>query len=208
MSVMVGNESYSRVVKDKNGKPKTSWVTAGEANALNQGNNEFRFDVTPFDDDSSIFDYQGIKNGEFILFNSSQTDSYDLSNVNIYQGINQSYFGGSQFDSPAAIATGTLLFDVSAQTPLSIGPNDGSPFDPYLSIPIGDVNTGSYYLLVGVANQILPDGSNGPPVDFSMAFSITPEPSSWVLLLLGVGGIGGALRSRGRVDARQPVHAS
>lgn len=201
-----GESTYSRVVTTKDGKTKTRWITQDEAKSQNNGNNEFRMQVTPFQDDSGVFRDGGVENGQFMLINGSTSASYLITRLDIYTGVDEAFFTGGGFDSAAAIATGALFYDAAASgTTLTIGPDDGSPFGRFLTFPIGEVGYDGYALLVGVAQEELPGGGLGAPLAFSSAITAIPEPPAWALTICGLLLMGRAIRRSRRTVTARPV---
>ena len=135
---------------------------------------------------TSVFFEQGGGNGaltdQFDLTNSS-SNSYLITSLDLYQNLSTSFFSQAAFDTPAAIASGTLFDDIVA---------DGGTFsfDPggELMLAITPVNLTGYDLLTGTAQLENPDGSLGAPFAFSFT-DITPEPPTGVLLGTGIGAI-------------------
>jgi hypothetical protein len=119
---------------------------------------------------------------QFVLTNTSTQNAYQLSSLQIYTGLNLSYFNLENYASPAAIATGTLDSDIVANLGHpAIVPVAGLQADPLLTFSTLPVDPRSYELLIGTAQAIESDGSLGPPIDFAFAATV-PEPWSIILL--------------------------
>jgi hypothetical protein len=94
-----------------------------------------------------------------------------------------------------------LSFDIFSGAPGSTGPtpvssptflgasDDTSPTAPVILVNLGD---GSYYVQVA-PSQV---ATSGEEISGSLQSTVVPEPVAWTLMLLGVGGIGVAIRSR------------
>lgn len=102
----------------------------------------------------------------------------------------------------SATPTGPNIYYTGNGT--NIGPIHGSnPFDVYIPIGTGTVPGFNYADVNGIVFVIQSFGTGGAAesswaiTNFSLT-SGTPEPGTWALMLLGVGAVGGAVRSRRR----------
>jgi hypothetical protein len=119
-------------------------------------------------------------------------NNYYITDLKLYTDLPLADFTLSAFDSPAAIAAGTLYDDVSGR----LGPGALASGDA-ISLSASLTPDDSYALLTMTAEQVLPTGGYGPPVDVAFGATAVPEPASWTMLLGGLFLLGGALRSPG-----------
>jgi hypothetical protein len=140
--------------------------------------------VSAFASTSVFFDQggDGALTDQFDLTNSS-SNSYLITSLDLYQNLSTSFFSQAAFDTPAAIASGTLFDDIVADGgTFSLGPGGE------LMLAITPLNLTGYDLLTGTAQLENPNGSLGAPFTFSFA-DVTPEPPTGVLLGTGIGAI-------------------
>jgi hypothetical protein len=120
---------------------------------------------------------------------NSGPNNYKITDLKIYTDLPLADFTASAFDSPAAIAAGDLYDDVTGR----LGP-DALPSGDALSLSASLTPDDSYALLTLTAEQILPTGGYGPPIDVAFGGTALPEPDTWTMLLGGLFLLGAALR--------------
>ena len=104
--------------------------------------------------------------------------------------------------------TGALVYSLFASDVNTVGDFGHTDWTHFTS---GLLGAGTYTLEAGVRNN-LEDGDNSVPSQILVdSFAVTdagpggiPEPASWMLMILGFGGLGAMLRARRRA-AGQPV---
>lgn len=179
-----GTETWPNLADNKKegkGVQITSLREAGKenvGNSLNQSNN------LPFIPSPGIFpDGTGGFFAQFQFANTSTSTAYYLSSFTIYTGLNLAFFDQLNFNSTIAIASGSLFYDATAEgQQFTINADDGTPFGPFFTFPMGSVDGSTYSLFTGVASPILPGGMLGPSTAFSIGLAPVPEPSSLVPL--------------------------
>jgi hypothetical protein len=135
---------------------------------------------------SSIFETPTGLVDQFNIENSDTLNGYEITSLDIYSGLNPAFYTAGNFDSLAAIASGTFVEDWAAATGGISIPMAGGPDLPFISVPVADANYNSYDLITGTAAPILADGTLGASFTFSSAsLPETPEPAP--ILLLGSG---------------------
>jgi hypothetical protein len=137
--------------------------------------------------DAFSFVLQGQSSSQFVLVNSSNTP-YLFTSLHIYKDLDPAFNNPTQYNSAAAIATGTLDWGVpDIQATLSI-PGAGGDVSPDITLAVGPVNPNGYELLTATAVPILGDGQFGDPVSISMSIgaSSVPEPSTLLLTAVGI----------------------
>ena len=120
-------------------------------------------------------------------------NSYYVTDLKIYTDLPLADFTASAFDSPAAIASGILYDDVSGRLGPGVLPSGGG-----ISLSASLTPDATYALLTATAQQVLPTGGLGPPVDVAFGGTAVPEPASWATLIAGLSLLGATLR-RARV---------
>lgn len=117
--------------------------------------------------------------------------------------------GSALYTGPASVLSGVNGFQAVTINTGGVATTAGQEYDILLYDNSGDgvgANWGVISPHPGVAGDVGfafnngPSNANGTFYDFgSLAYSATfavPEPASWALMLLGVGAVGGSLRSR------------
>jgi hypothetical protein len=102
--------------------------------------------------------------------------------------------GGQAISEPISFDVFSGTPGASLPTPTSsptwIGGSDNTaPTAPVFTFNLAD---GAYYIQVTPAQVAV----SGEEVSGSLSVSVVPEPTAWILMLLGVGGVGAAVRSR------------
>jgi hypothetical protein len=118
-------------------------------------------------------------------------NNYYITDLKLYTDLPLVDFTSSEFDSPAAIAAGVLYDDVSGR----LGPGVLASGDA-ISLSASLTPDESYALLTMTAEQVLPNGGLGPPVEVAFGGTAVPEPAAWTTLIVGLFLLGGALRRR------------
>lgn len=118
------------------------------------------------------------------IINTSPFFAYSFTSLSLYKGLSPVYWQTDQFDSPAAIATGTFQWDFVSDNGSASIAKAGGDVAPILAFPLGTPSDPSYDLLTGVARPILGPGVYGDPVSFSTAFRAVPEPSYQAVVIL------------------------
>jgi hypothetical protein len=156
------------------------------------------FDGLPFDFLGSFVDVGGTLFGQLQLFNNSTQFAFDFTSLDVYTGLDLSFFNSTDFASASAIASGALAYDFialnggGASIPLA-----GGAASSILTFPAGPLASDRYILLTGNARPILGPGQFGTPTEFAIAAAAVPEPSTLMLLITGVAGmIGYGLRRK------------
>jgi hypothetical protein len=116
-------------------------------------------------------------------------NAYYISNLQLYTGLDLADFTTAAFDTPAAIATGSLYDDVSGR----LGPGVLAPGGA-ISLSAALTPDASYALWFSTLQQVLPSGGLGPPGLVAFGGTVVPEPASWATLVAGLFGLGSALR--------------
>lgn len=104
------------------------------------------------------------------------------------------YAGLPPAPPPAVPVPLNAAFDVPFMPPLDVAP--GLPFAPFL----GGFGGPPFVGLWGGGFPSLPGGGGGIPAPNPPVTSAVPEPSTWLMLVLGFGVIGATLRRAGRPD--------
>jgi len=135
------------------------------------------------DSGAGFFDHNGQTLGQIQVINSSTTTAYNFTSLVAYKDLDLAFLNSTDFNSPAAIASGTLAFDAVAAGGITAvtfaGQGDSVP--PLLTLPLGAVAPDTYVLVTGTAEAIEADNQFGPPFSFAMAFQTAPEPSALAL---------------------------
>lgn len=118
------------------------------------------------------------------IINTSPVFAYSFTSLKLFKGLSLVYWQTDQFDSPAAIATGTFQWDFVSDNGSASITKAGGDVAPILAFPLGTPSFLSYDLLTGVARPILAPGVYGDPISFSTGFSAVPEPSSRAIVML------------------------
>jgi hypothetical protein len=128
--------------------------------------------------------------GQFNLVNTGAT-GYAFASLHVYEGINDAFFGTSQFDSAAAIASSTSSLDIlSVDGPSGIGPAGLPGFAGELTLGgFGPLPANSYLLLVGTVAADMGNDEFGPQQSFSIATALIPEPGTPELMGVGMLGL-------------------
>jgi hypothetical protein len=158
--------------------------------------NQFRGDPVLISSFSSFASVGGSLTDQFNLINSSTAYPLNFTDLTVYKGLDLSYFTASNFDSAAAIASGTFVTDLVTDSGGFGIPVAGGVDIPEVSIPVSNVVRGTYQLVVGTAEPYLGNGMFGPSFAFSLASAPVPEPASWTLMFVGFCGLGAIMRRR------------
>jgi hypothetical protein len=139
--------------------------------------------------------------GSAALTINGQTVSFDgISFGSVTAGTGERTFNVIDFSQPGQMLTvATNLFDPSLSFPaaLDAAGSWSGPFD--LAADRTSASPSSFYVNLGdgrlAAGGLTPDS-------LSIALAAVPEPSSWAMMIAGVGAVGGTLRRAARRPSR------
>jgi hypothetical protein len=154
---------------------------------------------------STISVLNGVTTDQFNLVNSSTLYPYVFTSLLVYKDLNMSFFTQSQFDSAAAIASGTFVEDLVADSGGVGIPVAGGGDIPEISIPVAGLSPDGYQLVFGVAEPYLGNGEFGSPFDFALASTTAPEASTWAMMIIGFAGLGFAGYRRAKLNQTAPI---
>ena len=178
-----------------NGRP--DGLSFEERAAANKAKAQGNLGGTPLDVASALF-FADLDQLDYMLefVNQSTSTPYAITSLAIYQDLDLQYFTPALFDSPQAIATGTLAFDTGLLDGAGFFiPQSGPDTFHLIDITIPGVQLLGYELIVGEAAPLLSDdGSLGTPVSFVLAQTAVPEPTALALVAVGLVGLGVARR--------------
>ena len=188
--IEVGGENYLGIPGNNTDEEKKNVSYQSLQQQNNRSSNDLRSPGSPFDESYSVF-FAGLVGlvDQFSVVNSSTAFAYEFSLLEVYQGLDPVFFTQAAFDSPAALASGFLFEDVLAANGGLRIDEDSDVGIPVITIPVEPVSRSGYQLLLATARPVLEDGSLGLPVSFSLASTPVPEPSSRVLVAIGMAGL-------------------
>lgn len=193
-SITVGGEHFTGVMCSQRCLGEQDLKSKEEENQHSSLDlHDFHGSAFAFAGSYALFD-KGIEGTPFNQFDfvNSSSSAYLVTSLQLYQGLEGSYFNTSEFDSAAAIATGSLYRDVTADLgSFEIGAGEQRLFSENISL-----GSHQYDLMAGFLRQIQPDGSLGPSEWFAIGSQPAPEPSSLLLMGSGILGLSELLRKR------------
>jgi hypothetical protein len=188
----MGPTSGIRISTNQGEKNEENWYVTSSGTYLSAQETRDLFESDhsrlaglPFDNSYVTFgNDSGTLTGQLALVNASTAFAYDFTSLRIYKNLDLAFFNNAQFDSAAAIASGSLAIDGlsllgALQIPLAgleLLPEPDQTF-PFLVFPLGTVTPGTYVLALGSARPIFADGNFGAATPFSIGIQVTPEPS-------------------------------
>jgi hypothetical protein len=173
-----GEEIWENIARADSGK----WVSRQQKAQKMKGREKGRSNGLPFEAISSVYVED---TDHFQIDDTSPTNTYAFTSLQVYRSLDMSYFGTDQFDSVEAIQTGSLFTDFASDTDdFLLGPTMPGSTPEGAAFLVSPVSPEGYQLIVGEAALWLSDGSLGKSVPFSFAHAV-PEPATLILLASG-----------------------